>query len=219
MTKEELDFCRRLARSIAGQFGKSCEVAVYDLETGDPEHSIVAIENGVVSGRKIGSGLSGMLLEAVRENPDLPNDPAAFLTRTKDGRVIRSSAVCIRNPQGQATGILSISFDVTLLLALRENLRTVTETDADSSERSRNPDTVSHLFEDLIRRSIELVGKPVSLMTKEDKVKAVRYLYDSGALLVSKSGPRICEVFGFSKYTLYNYLEEIEQKRSSPASE
>ena len=78
MTKEELDFCRRLARSIAGQFGKSCEVAVYDLETGDPEHSIVAIENGVVSGRKIGSGLSGMLLEAVRENPDLPNDPAAF---------------------------------------------------------------------------------------------------------------------------------------------
>ena len=50
-------------------------------------------------------------------------------------------------------------------------------------------------------------------MTREDKLKAVRYLNDTGALLITKSGQRICEVFGFSKYTLYNYLDEIKQAR------
>ena len=40
---------------------------------------------------------------------------------------------------------------------------------------------VADLLEDLIRQADELVGKPVALMTKDDKVKAIRYLSKSGA--------------------------------------
>ena len=32
---------------------------------------------------------------------------------------------------------------------------------------------------------------------------------DRGMFLISKSGPRICEILGISKFTLYNYLEII----------
>ena len=35
---------------------------------------------------------------------------------------------------------------------------------------------VADLLDDLIRQADELVGKPVALMTKDDKVKAIRYL-------------------------------------------
>ena len=53
MTKTEAEFCRRLAHGIAQEFGPHCEVAVHDLETGDPAHSIIAIENGYITARPI----------------------------------------------------------------------------------------------------------------------------------------------------------------------
>ena len=52
MTETQLDFYKRLAHALALQFGSGCEIVVHDLETTDPSHSIVAIENGHVTGRK-----------------------------------------------------------------------------------------------------------------------------------------------------------------------
>ena len=66
---------------------------------------------------------------------------------------------------------------------------------------------VSDLLDDLIRQADELVGKPVALMTKEDKIKAVQFLCRNGAMLITKSGDKISKHFGISKYTLYSYLD------------
>ena len=45
------------------------------------------------------------------------------------------------------------------------------------------------------------------MMNKEDKVKAIGYLNDAGAMLITKSGDKIAKFFGISKYTLYSYLD------------
>mgnify|MGYP001236217571 CR=1 FL=1 len=50
-----LQFLFQLAKGIASQFGPNCEVVVHDLDSNDPESSIVAIENGQVTGRKVAS--------------------------------------------------------------------------------------------------------------------------------------------------------------------
>lgn len=212
MKKEEVDFCMRLARGLAQQFGPHCEIAVHDLETKDPEHSIVAIENGDVTGRKVGDGPSHIVLEAMREDSGRLQDKLAYLTRSRDGKILRSSTIYIRSAEGKVTGIFSINYDLSMMLAAEKALETMTKTAPGTEEPEQITQNVSDLLEELIMQSIRLVGKPVSMMTKEDKLQAIRYLDDSGALLITKSGQRICEVFGFSKYTLYNYLEEIRQK-------
>ena len=56
MTPSQIEFYKRLAHGLALQFGPNCEVVVHDLETEDVDHSIVVIENGHVSGRKLGDG-------------------------------------------------------------------------------------------------------------------------------------------------------------------
>ena len=68
--------------------------------------------------------------------------------------------------------------------------------------------SVADLLDDLIEQSVQLVGTPVALMSKEEKVRAIRYLNDTGAFLITKSGPKVCKFFGISKYTLYSYLDE-----------
>ena len=45
---------------------------------------------------------------------------------------------------------------------------------------------------------------------KEDKVRAIRFLNESGAFLITKSGDRVCQFFGISKYTLYSYIGETK---------
>ena len=63
------------------------------------------------------------------------------------------------------------------------------------------------ILDDLIEQSDRLIGKPVALMSKEDKVRAIHFLNEHGALLVTKSGDKIAKHFGISKYTLYSYLD------------
>ena len=50
-----------------------------------------------------------------------------------------------------------------------------------------------------------------AVMTKEDKVKAIRFLNNSGAFLITKSGDRVTEAFGISKFTLYSYLDAAKE--------
>ena len=47
-------------------------------------------------------------------------------------------------------------------------------------------------------------------MSREDNGRVIRQLNDAGAFLITKSGPKVCQFLGISKYTLYSYLDEIK---------
>ena len=59
----ELETLRQMARGLAAQFGSNCEVVVHEISERSTSHSVVAIENGHVSGRKLGDGPSQVVLE------------------------------------------------------------------------------------------------------------------------------------------------------------
>ena len=59
MTYEEaFEFLDRTARGIAQMFGSSCETLVHDMSV--PDHPILSIYNGHVSGREVGSTMDIM---------------------------------------------------------------------------------------------------------------------------------------------------------------
>ena len=209
MTEAQLDFYKRLAHALALQFGSGCEVVVHDLEAADPSHSIVAIENGHVTGRKLGDGPSHVVLEALHAGGERLEDRLAYLTKTADGKILKSSTVFIRDDDGRAVGIFAVNYDITILRAMGDTSAEVVGTEP-SAPREPEPivRSVADLLDDLIEQSVQLVGTPVALMSKEEKVRAIRYLNDTGAFLITKSGPKVCKFFGISKYTLYNYLDE-----------
>ncbi len=209
MTEAQLDFYKRLAHALALQFGSGCEVVVHDLEAADPSHSIVAIENGHVTGRRLGDGPSHVVLEALHAGGERLEDRLAYLTKTADGKILKSSTVFIRDDDGRAVGIFAVNYDITILRAMGDTIAEVVGTEP-SAPREPEPivRSVADLLDDLIEQSVQLVGTPVALMSKEEKVRAIRYLNDTGAFLITKSGPKVCKYFGISKYTLYNYLDE-----------
>ena len=71
----------------------------------------------------------------------------------------------------------------------------------------RTESDADDVLDELIAQSVALVGKPAALMNKEDKVRAIQFLNQSGAFLVTKSGDKVAKYFGISKYTLYSYID------------
>ena len=211
LSASTLQFLFQLAKGISRQFGPNCEVVVHDLDSNDPNSSIVAIENGHVTGRKVGDGPSHVVLEALRSGRENLTDHLSYLTRTKDGKILKSSTIYVRDDDGEAIGIFAINYDITLMLAMEENLKQFTATDQDQREPERISRNVGDLLDELIEQSVKIVGKPVALMTKEDKVKAIQFLNETGAFLITKSGDRVCKYFGISKYTLYSYIDESKE--------
>ena len=206
---------RQVAAGIAAQFGSNCEVVVHDLSR-HPDHSIVEIVNGHVTGRKVGDGASHVVIEQLQTNDPEPKDHLCYLTKTPDGKILKSSTVYIRNSKGKVSAIFSINYDISKLLmvesAVRDLISTGEETQHTEPEKIVN---INDLLDDLIEQSVALVGKPVALMNKDDKVKAIRFLNQNGAFLVTKSGDKIAKYFGISKYTLYSYIDTKQEEKST----
>ncbi len=195
-----------IADGIARQFGENCEVVLYDLTCKDIEKSMVYVVNGHVTHRQAGDSPSHVVLEASRRKPSGAKDHLGYLTRTPDGRILKSSTIYLRDDSGQPQGILAINYDITGLSMANAALNSLLKSD-NAHEPEAIPQNVNELLDDLIARSVKLVGKPVALMNKEDKVKALRFLNESGAFLITRSGDKISRYFGISKYTLYSYID------------
>lgn len=213
--ENQIEFLSRLAKGVAAQFGNRCEVVVHDLRSQDPSSTIVAIENGYISGRKLGDGPSNVVLKALRTDPARLQDKLAYLTKTEDGKVLRSTTIFFRDEDGTPSAIFAINYDTSLDMAYLQYLQDFTmlgtEREVTPASAEPIPHNVNDLLDQLIQESVQLVGKPVELMTKDDKVRAIGFLNDAGAFLITKSGQKVCTYFGISKYTMYSYMEEAKQ--------
>ena len=209
--RHTLDFLKQLAHGLAIQFGSSCEIAIHDLKTKDLERSIVYIENGHVSNRQTGDGPSGIVLETLQSDPSTIHDKLSYLTKTEDGRILKSSTFYIRDDDGSISYIFSLNYDITAftaastaiqsLIATKDNLPDLT---GDSPQQITH--NVNELLDVLIEQAVAKVGKPVAMMNKDDKVAVVQYLDHAGAFLITKSGDKVSSYLGISKFTLYSYM-------------
>jgi len=199
----------QLARGIAVQFGPQCEVAVHDLTRG-AEGTIIAIENGHITGRKAGDGTGEIVPEALKD-PNRVQDQLGYGTRTQSGRMLKSSSIYVRDEGGELIALLGINFDITDFVHASGMLSRFISTE----ERGRGGgggtemifSDVDDLLDRLIEKSCAHVGKPVAMMTKEDKIRGIHYLEGKGAFLIKKAGDRVSKFYDISKYTLYNYLD------------
>ena len=209
-----LEILTQLAGGLAKQFGSDCEVVIHDLAKHDLEHSIVYIVNGHISNRKVGDGPSKVVLETLHKNPDRVHDHCSYLTRTSDGRILKSSTMYIRNEKSKKDKkiqyIFSINYDITALMTMEQAVGNIIATEPQAG-RHHAPDPIVHnvndLLDALIQQSVDLAGKPVALMNKDEKVAAIQFLNDAGAFLITKSGDKISKYFGISKFTLYSYID------------
>ena len=126
MNREEmLNFLKNEARGIATMFGPNCETLVHDMTR--PGHPVLAIFNGTVTGRDIGStadifGDIGDYDESVYAKKDYVNQ----LVLTRDGRMIKSTTFNVVGEDYHFA--LGINMDVTHMVRATQMLSEITAT-------------------------------------------------------------------------------------------
>ena len=214
---------RPVMKAIALTVGPRCEVVLHRICPGDElGSSIVAIENGHVTGRSIGGPTTNLGLEALATgNPD--PDRFNYRTRTNDGRQLRSSSVYFRGPDGTLIGALCVNLDVSPYLnahdALAELIGPLPPDDGDEVPETFGSE-IGEVLDALIQQSVDRSGVALGLMTREQKVEVIRDLDERGAFLVKRAIDRIARALLISRVTAYAYLQEARARslaqRGSP---
>ena len=211
------EFMFRLSNALASQFGEDCEIVIHSFDDKNGIGKILSIKNGHVTHRKAGDGPSHIVLESLKrmENQDGPlEDQLSYLTQTEDGRLIKSSSIYIRDEAGRPIGMFGINYDITKLFSAGTALADFLHiSKTEEKEPTKIANNVDSLLDELLEESVRRIGKPVAMMTREDKIEAVQFLDQSGAFLITKSGDRVSAFFGISKYTLYNYIDSAKSKK------
>lgn len=197
-----------ILHGIANTFGNNCEVVLQDLR--DPQRSVIAIANGHVTGREIGSPLTERGLKAVR-NKEFNTDLMKYKTVTSDGRTLKSSTIFIKDETGEAIGCMCINYDVTEFIVARKVVGEVVETLEDVAEREEETysNNINEILYSLVDKVLSKIGKPIAYLNKEEKVNIVKQLDEKGTFLIKGAIEYVADVLCVSRYTVYNYLDEI----------
>lgn len=208
---DEIEFFTSLVKNISQQFGMKCEVVLHDY-TKSYDSTIVLIENGYVTGRKPGGPPSDLFYKNFKDGEH--KEIGTYMNTTDNGRVFKSSTTLIRNSKGRVIGSLCINFDVTEFIIAGNLINNISSYNSSESNSEVFNKDVNEMLENSLVECQNMIGIPPGLMTKEDKLRALRFLDDKGIFLITKSGKRVCDFFGISKFTLYNYLDEIRKENT-----
>lgn len=217
MAKHSLDPRLRsfvpLVRGLAEMFGPDCEVVLHDV--GRLPRSIVAIENGAVTGRDVGDVPTDRMLRSLRASSEGGPDVRLYVT-SSDGKVLKSLAVTLRDAGGEVFGILGLNFDVSGVVQSQRtlaNLADVGRADGDGMPEAQEifADDIRDVVSGMVAKILKEMGKAPGAMSKEEKMEVVKRLEERGAFLVKRSAEQVAEALDLSRYTVFSYLKEIRR--------
>lgn len=209
MEKEQVyaSLCR-VAEGIATTFGSRCETLIQDMSRKD--HPVLAIYNGQVTGRSVGS------TEDVYGNETRTDEKSSSVSEVYDDMVnqivVTRSGKFLKSTTFNFTGdgyhyALGINFDATEMKAILPLLEEMVSANTDllSSIQSHNTKALTQMFNECV---VE-IGKAPSAMNKAERLRLLRRLNEQNALEYYKAVTFIAEKLGVTRNTVYNYLKEI----------
>lgn len=212
--EEVLRLYRPVLRALATAAGPTVEVVLHNLDGTDVDlgHTIMAIENGHVTGRAVGGPSTSLGLDVLKDRRK-NHDAFGYTGYTSDGRELRCSSVYFHNSAGDIIASLCVNVDLSPLLLARKSLDALlpSPVPADAPKEHFGADLVS-VMDSMITEAIREIGRPLESMTRDDKITVLERLDQRGATQMRKSVEAIAKRLGISRVTAYSYLEEARTR-------
>jgi predicted transcriptional regulator YheO len=194
-------FCRTV--------GPQCEVVIHDLA--DMEHSIVWVM-GNVTERKVGGCMTSRGLSLVRAGKTADN--YNYTTRTRSGKMVRSSLAFVKDDVGRPFASVEVNFDTGPFIAFQQVLRTLADPDETYDFHNAFVDDAPEMLDSMLQEAVGLIGKSPAQMSKADRLRVVQILDEAGAFEFRKAVSSVAKYLNVTRHTIHNYLNEI---RGTPA--
>ncbi len=204
--EEALKMLDDIAKGIAMTFGRNCETLIQDYSK--PNHPVLFIYNGHVSGREVGSSLeithnASRYIQGVQITDHFINCLAM-----RNNRKIKTTSFNFRGEDYYYC--LGINYDFTILAEAQlvlENMNIVGE----ELDIMVDQNYLSQILDSILLQ----IGIPVEEMKKENRVEVIRLLKAQNTFSFQKSVPYVAERLKVSRYTIYSYIKELNSEESS----
>jgi predicted transcriptional regulator YheO len=213
--EEVLRLYRPVMRALATAAGPSVEVVLHNLDGADVDlgHTIMAIENGHVTGRAVGGPSTSLGIDVMKDRQK-NHDAFGYRAVTSDGRELRCSSVYFHNAAGDIIASFCINVDLSPLQQARnmlEALLPVANTAPDAPHEHFGTDMGS-VMDQMIAEAIGEIGRPVAQMTRDDKIAVLEKLDQRGVTQMRKSIQTIAKRLNISRVTAYSYLDDARSR-------
>jgi len=208
----DIGILKQIVNLIEHQFGFNCEVVLHDLFR-PYDSTIVDIRNGHITGRRVGDCGSNLGLEVIRGTVK-DGDKFNYFTTTKDGKILRSSSIYLKDENKNIRYSICVNMDITDSVRFETYLHNQNRYNIESggpNSEEFHATNIHDLTENMFERGISFIGKPVEEMTKDDKMRLIEFLDQKGVFLITKAGEKTCEALGITRYAFYNLLDTVRK--------
>ena len=215
--------------------GPKTEVVLENVK--DFSHSVVAIANGNLSGRAIGSPATDLVLHIWQNREyDRHDYLTHYASYTIQGHPVVSSTLFVRNSRGRVIGFLCINFDNSTFRQASQELRRASsyldalgltgpgaelkddgtppeepaaETESEQSTREVLSVNTDEVVTHNIAEFAAELGIPPARMNRQERLRLITRLDGSGVFLVKGSVDTVARALGISSPSVYRYLHTI----------
>ncbi len=194
-----------VGQAVTQTLGEWCEVVVHDLA--DLDHSIVSI-SGNVTGRKVGGNITDLGLAKIRARETAPL--INYTSYADDGKTLKCSTVFVCDETGKPYACVCLNVNVTPVLMFDRFLQTLGSTRQEPGIAESFGHDLTETIESIIAEAAYEAGKPLSVMTKDDRMRMVAALDKRGLFQLRNAVRIVARRLKVSRKTIYNYLGELE---------
>jgi len=215
---KKLDAYITLVDFLADFMGENTEVVLHDLT--DWRHSIMAIRNGHITGRKVGAPITEVSLKILRSQI---HKKVSYVENkkkmSKSGIPMHSATWFIKDDDESLMGMLCINSDCHELIAARDILNRMIKTPEPENEdenKGEIPETVNlnakALVDDNVSHILSESGQSIFNLNKDEKVELVGKLQALGTFTVKGTVWYLADTMGVSLPTVYRYITLAKKK-------
>lgn len=209
--------------------GPDYEIALHELDA--DSNRIVAIANGELTGRHLGSPLSNKMLEFVAENLHETQDYVLrFESTAATGKKMCSNSMFIKGSDGELAGLLCINFDSSRYEELAgrvmdlcggliaPGVKSGTSLIADNNDPSVDevkgsyPTSIAGATASIVSSVVSAYPVEVSRLTQEEKMEIMDTLNRKGVFLLKGSVSYVAKELHSSEASIYRYLGKLNSK-------
>ena len=221
-----------LVDGLASLLGTGCEVVLHAFDQLDA--SVIKIANGHVTGREAGAPATDFALAQLRQTTVHPQeqgpqeqDPEdqvswrSYFSRNRQGQLLKSASMTIRNRQQQPIGMLCVNFSLdaplsSLLAALSmpgmaNSLNTVPVVLENES--------FANSVDDLVAQVMAKVDADTSLPASARNKAIITTLYDRGLFEIKEAAHLVAVRLAISRHTVYLHIRNHKAAQTANSQE
>ena len=206
--REILEHYVKAGEIIAEMFAPYLEVVIHDLQA--PDHSIIAIFNNHVTGRKIGDGTSDIGYKKLSDK--LPDKIVNYNNQSPSGADLKSSSLTIRNRNDEIIGSMGLNYDLSSFANIKEFFEMFTKTIVLDDLPDREQFfmwSVKDEIQQALNKYISYLDLQGRVLTRKDKLNVVAYMKKEGHINKKGAISILSELLAITRPTLYKYIKEV----------